>query len=100
MTKSTIRFWFFVHKWSSLVCTLFLLLLCLTGLPLIFHHEIEDATRSFTLREMPTGTPRASLDQVVETARSRHPDMFVQFVFVAPDEPDLVNVSFGVTPVA
>ena len=28
------------HKWSSLVCTVFMLLLCLTGLPLIFHHEI------------------------------------------------------------
>ncbi len=28
--------WAFVHKWSSLVCTAFLLLICLTGLPLIF----------------------------------------------------------------
>lgn len=25
--------WFWVHKWSSLVCTLFMLLLCVTGLP-------------------------------------------------------------------
>jgi hypothetical protein len=29
-----------IHKWSSLVCTVFMLLLCLTGLPLIYHHEI------------------------------------------------------------
>jgi uncharacterized iron-regulated membrane protein len=31
-----------VHTWSSLVSTLFLLLLCITGLPLIFHHEIDE----------------------------------------------------------
>ncbi len=33
--------WYLVHKWTSLVCTLFLLLLCLTGLPLIFSDEIN-----------------------------------------------------------
>ncbi len=31
-----------VHKWSSIVCTVFMLLLCITGLPLIFHEEIDD----------------------------------------------------------
>ena len=31
-----------VHKWTSLICTVFLLMLCITGLPLIFHHEIDD----------------------------------------------------------
>jgi hypothetical protein len=34
------RRWSWIHKWSSLVCTVFMLLLCLTGLPLIYHHEI------------------------------------------------------------
>ena len=33
---NTLKLWFLVHKWTSLVCTVFLLLLCLTGLPLIF----------------------------------------------------------------
>lgn len=33
--------WSWIHKWSSLVSTAFLLLLCITGLPLIFHEEIE-----------------------------------------------------------
>jgi uncharacterized iron-regulated membrane protein len=28
--------------WSSLVCTVFMLLLCVTGLPLIFHEEIDE----------------------------------------------------------
>jgi uncharacterized iron-regulated membrane protein len=35
-----------VHTWSSLISTLFLLLLCVTGLPLIFHHEIDATIRS------------------------------------------------------
>ena len=41
MTTRSIRAWYLVHKWTSLVCTAFLLMLCLTGLPLIFHEEID-----------------------------------------------------------
>ncbi len=44
MTRSTIRSWYLVHKWTSLVCTGFLLMLCITGLPLIFHDEIDYLT--------------------------------------------------------
>ncbi|HKX79648.1 MAG TPA: PepSY-associated TM helix domain-containing protein [Novosphingobium sp.] len=33
-----------MHKWTSLICTVFLLMLCITGLPLIFHDEIDLAT--------------------------------------------------------
>ena len=36
---STIKTWYLVHKWTSLVCTLFLLLLCVTGLPLVVEGE-------------------------------------------------------------
>ena len=56
MKSKTIRGWSLIHTWTSLICTLFLLLLALTGLPLIFHHELEhllgDAPE---LREMPAG---------------------------------------------
>ena len=41
MKARTLRTWVWVHKWSSLVSMLFLLMLCITGLPLIFHEEIE-----------------------------------------------------------
>ncbi|MBX3563973.1 MAG: PepSY domain-containing protein [Sphingomonas sp.] len=44
MQRSTIRAWYLVHKWTSLVCTIFLLMLCVTGLPLIFHDEIDALT--------------------------------------------------------
>ena len=42
MKARTVRIWSVVHTWTSLISTLFLLLLCLTGLPLIFHHEIDE----------------------------------------------------------
>ncbi|MBU0824279.1 MAG: PepSY domain-containing protein [Alphaproteobacteria bacterium] len=44
MQRSTIKTWFLIHKWTSIVCTAFLLMLCVTGLPLIFHHEIDALT--------------------------------------------------------
>lgn len=44
MRNRSIRTWAWVHTWTSLVCTLFLLMLCLTGLPLIFHDEIDRLT--------------------------------------------------------
>ena len=43
MTRRSIRFWFLVHKWSSLVSTAFLLMPCVTGLRLVFHDEIDAA---------------------------------------------------------
>ena len=36
-----VRTWYRIHKWTSLLCTLFLLISCVTGLPLIFHDEIN-----------------------------------------------------------
>ena len=33
MKPATLRAWSKVHTWSSLICTLFMLILALTGLP-------------------------------------------------------------------
>ena len=48
----------------------FLLMLCITRLPLIFHDEIED---EIIAPVMPAETPRASLDRVIEAARKLYP---------------------------
>ncbi len=90
MSPRAIRLWAWVHKWSSLVCTVFMLLLCLTGLPLIFAHEIAHMTgKAVELPELSkagaTG-PLATLDEVVAAGRSRHPDRVVQYA--SPDEED------------
>ncbi len=87
ISTRAIRTWTWLHKWSSLVCTVFMLLLCLTGLPLIFHHEIGRLLGTeVEAPERPGVTTRVSLDRVLETARAKHPDRVVQFA--SPDEDD------------
>ena len=79
MHNSTLRTWSKVHKWSSLVCTVFMLLLCLTGLPLIFHHEIGHLLGTeVEAPPMPADSPRVSLDKVLEVARAQYPERVVQ----------------------
>ena len=95
MKSRSIRRWSWIHKWSSLVCTIFLLLLCLTGLPLIFHHEIDEAFDDLAHPKAAIdGEARASLDDIVEAAKKAQPGWVVQFAFQAPDEKDRVIVSF------
>src|SRR5262249_53742031 len=85
-----------VHKWTSLVCTLFLLLLCVTGLPLIFHEEID---RALGQRAAPdpaaaASMPSLSLDRLIEIARKERPDEAVRFATAVPGEP-LWNMEMG-----
>ena len=88
MSPRSLRIWAWLHKWASLVCTVFMLLLCLTGLPLIFHHEIGHLLGTeVEAPEMPAGAPRADLDRVVAAARALHPGKVVQFVSLDKDEP-------------
>ena len=98
MNATGMRRWAWVHRWSSLVCTLFMLLLCLTGLPLIFHHEINDLLHpELKPQAVPAGTPLADLDRVLASAQARHPALVPQYLFREPDEPALWLVSFGET---
>ncbi|WP_349263181.1 PepSY domain-containing protein [Steroidobacter sp.] len=99
MSATAIRRWYWVHKWTSLVSTLFLLMLCITGLPLIFYHEIDHATGySIEPPELPGVTSRANLDDIVAAAQARRPDDVVTFVFRDPDEPEAWFVSLAETP--
>ena len=80
MKSKTIRNWSRVHTWTSLICTLFLLLLAVTGLPLIFHHEIDhllgDAPE---LKVMPADTPKLDLAQLVLKAEAHRPGEVMQY---------------------
>lgn len=97
MRPRTLRRWQWLHTWSSLACTVFLLVLCLTGLPLIFSQEIEHAATT-ALPGLPgvagvagvadAGPGQwASLDTLVRIARERYPGEVVRFVFIDDDEP-------------
>ncbi|MFY9510590.1 MAG: PepSY domain-containing protein [Rubrivivax sp.] len=94
-----LKTWSWLHKWSSLVSTLFMLLLCITGLPLIFHHEIGHLLG--TEVEPPAivhNGPSASLDQVLQAARARHPERVVQFASQDEDDSRLWFVTLTPTP--
>jgi uncharacterized iron-regulated membrane protein len=98
LSAPAIRKWSLVHKWTSLICTLFLLMLCVTGLPLIFYHEIEHALGySIDPPELPGATAAASLDRIVEVARTRNPGHMIQYVSRDPDEENAWFVATGVT---
>ncbi len=69
MTAKTLRTWYLVHKWTSLISTIFLLMLCLTGLPLIFHEEIEHYFEPHPqLEPLTAESPRIDYDDVIARA--------------------------------
>jgi uncharacterized iron-regulated membrane protein len=87
MKATVIRRWSQVHTWTSLICTLFLLMLALTGLPLIFHHELEHLLgEAPELREMPASTPHLSLQQLVEAAERHRQGEVIQYLGYDEDE--------------
>lgn len=97
MRRGTVRTWAFVHKWSSIVCTAFLLMLCVTGLPLIFHEEIDHATGARV--ELPTlpGAPLLSLDMILARALATRPGEVPLYMSFDTDRP-VVNVTTGARP--
>jgi len=93
MTRRTIRAWYLVHKWTSLACTVFLLMLCLTGLPLIFHDEIEAAAGDQPVYGMPgVGSSGQAegllpLDAILRAALARRPGEVPVFMAFSNDQP-------------
>ncbi|HTO40756.1 MAG TPA: PepSY domain-containing protein, partial [Rhizomicrobium sp.] len=87
MTQQTIKRWYLVHKWTSLISTVFLLMLCITGLPLIFHDEIDAAMGGpKPAATVPLGA-KVDLDRVVATALKDHPGHVVTFLGWDLNEP-------------
>lgn len=86
-----VKRWFRIHRWTSLVCTLFLLELCLTGLPLVFSSEIDAwVNRDVPYAQVPPGTPMTNLDSLVSRARTMYPGRLVSYVFIDDDEPQVI----------
>lgn len=96
MTSRSLRRWSIVHKWTSLICTLFLLVICITGLPLVFREEVNDwLSVSLPYAETEPDTPFASLNSLTTTAMQRYPSQIITSVFVDDDEP---QVLIGMAP--
>ena len=98
MSPAAVRAWSAVHKWTSLVSTAFMLMLCVTGLPLIFHHEIDEAFAVHGAYEAPPlGTPTLSLDTMMATALSGRPGEVPLYLSFDEDRP-VINVTSGPRP--
>lgn len=99
MTATSLRRWAWIHKWSSLVCTVFMLLLCLTGLPLIFHHEIGHLLGTeVEAPSLPADSPRVSLDRVLDVAKAQFPGKEGMFVSQEADDDRVWYVTLSDTP--
>ncbi|WP_109126478.1 PepSY-associated TM helix domain-containing protein [Dyella sp. C11] len=83
----TLKHWYAVHKWASLICTAFLLLICVTGLPLIFHDEIDQWLEPHAYASLPADTPTASYDRFAAEALALHPGDVIASMYADDDEP-------------
>lgn len=93
MTQRSVKRWYLIHKWTSLVCTLFLLMLCITGLPLIFHDEIDAAMGGpRPAATIPAGA-KPDLDRIVATALKDHPGQVMTFLAWNLDEPIITAIT-------
>lgn len=98
MNRNTLRAWYLVHKWTSLVCTIFLLMLCLTGLPLVFHHEIDTAFQEpDPTLAIDASLPHKSLDELMQIALADRPGHAGLFVSWDEDRP-VVNITTAPRP--
>ncbi|WP_277969594.1 PepSY-associated TM helix domain-containing protein [Sphingomonas echinoides] len=102
MTAPTVRVWAQVHKWTSLVCTLFLLMLCITGLPLIFHDEIngiggDPASQIKGIPASRDAPELRSLDSILATALAARPGEVPLYMAFYDDRP-LMTVTTGARP--
>lgn len=87
-----------MHKWTSLVCTLFLLVLSLTGLPLVFRDELSVwPDGGLQPPEHVVATTLANLQALVNDAQARQLKETVQFL-ILDDEHPAWFVSLADTP--
>jgi uncharacterized iron-regulated membrane protein len=91
VTRKAFRRWFWLHKWTSLICTAFLLTICVTGLPLVFRDEIGAwLDHDPPYAEVAESTPAVSLDSIAKVARGMYPGQIIASMLIDDDEPRIM----------
>ena len=91
--------WHGVHKWSSLLCTVFVLMACCTGLPLVFSEEIDQFQRWRAGESKPAkAMPTLAMDTLVVAAQQERPQAYLQVLFFDDSDPGIVSFAMGDTP--
>lgn len=95
-TAKQVKTWFQIHKWTSLICTAFLLMLCLTGFPLIFSEEIEELEGKPKLApQMSVGTPQLPLERLAQTVRQQFPTKVIRYTYWDEHEPNTMTFTLS-----
>lgn len=84
-----LQFWYKLHRWISFICAIFFIILCLTGLPLIFKNEIHD----LNLQHPQEPHEAISYNDIwnyvgdgEKTILAKHPNMDIKAISVQPQE--------------
>ncbi|WP_438276357.1 PepSY-associated TM helix domain-containing protein [Nitrobacter sp.] len=99
MKPRTLRIWIWLHKWSSLISMVVLVMLCLTGMPLIFAEEIDHWLEPHPpAKQVQAGTPAPALQDLVDRAQTMRPiGSVTDVVFFLKDEPHIAFVQTAAT---
>jgi uncharacterized iron-regulated membrane protein len=89
MRAGTIRVWRSLHTWTSLICTVFLLMLCLTGLPLVFGDELNGLLRKEPAYAAAPADAKADLGRITAAAQAAYPNDHVRTVFLDANAPQV-----------
>lgn len=99
MRGRSLRIWSRIHSWTSLVSMVFLVMLCVTGLPLVFHDEIDGLfEEQIVAPRSSAGLPTKSTDEVIAAARQTRPGDHVLFVGWR-DERNVAVVAMSSVPI-
>ena len=90
----SLRTWDGIHRWSSLICTVSLLILYLTGLPLIFHDEIESLTGSHpAVIDTNAASSTQDIDATIKAALADHPNQVIQYIAFDDGQTTIANIA-------
>jgi uncharacterized iron-regulated membrane protein len=90
------KFWVWLHKWSSLISVLVLLPIFISGLPLVFKTEINQAL-GYGAGNVNHGQLQ-TVDSLIASAKKARPNKFVQFIAWEDGKPDAIIMSMADTP--
>ncbi len=99
MSSTALRRWLAVHSWSSLISTLVLLVLFISGLPLIFKGELESLLGyGGGQAAAAQAQEKISLQQLLLSAQEAFPGKAVHYLVWDEEMPNKVILNIGETP--
>ncbi len=83
------KYWYNLHKWTSLLCAVFLLSMCASALPLIFSREIaawNQVSIPAVTDTVPVDSAGYSVGRMAEAALERYPGYHLRAVYLDHDK--------------